>query len=187
MLQVCNSGHTFDNAVCKFAVRIVKPFGALSFTSLCRGWYFPLAEILQRLFANPTLAPHMVNQQHRTVGDPESFWGSPAFKGLCEDAGQVMAHPGDDAVCLLMSGGIDGVQLLTFGKRTATVLPLRVEDLPGHLVAKDIAVVTSMIIEGKHEPHELNDALDLPVSDYGKHLRALPSLTDHVVSNSRGS
>ena len=125
------------------------------------------------MFANPTLAPHLVNQAHRTVNDPESFWGSPAFKELNESVGGALTDSPAGTVCIIMSAGIDGVQLLTFGKRTATVLGSKVEDLPPALVQTALAVLPSLIVEGRHEPKDMVDILTVFCNDYEACLRAL--------------
>lgn len=60
---------------------------------------------------------------------------------------------------MLVSLGGDGVQLLNWGSRTATVIALKCEDLPPHLIQTGRAVSPLIVIEGPSEPSTLNHVL----------------------------
>lgn len=129
----------------------------------CRLWFFSPELFLRRLFGNPDLSQHLFWQRHRSVNDDQTYWGSPAFKLLDQDVDGALTQPRNFKT-ILLGIGADGVQLLNWGTRTATLIGLRCEDLPGHLRAKKVATFPVIIIEGKSEPHVLTHALRLVVS-----------------------
>lgn len=120
----------------------------------CRGWYIPVEEIVQQWCSNPIFGQHILEQKHRTIDDSETFFGSPAYRQLDCDLGGALSNP--NMRTLLLAGGLDGVQLLTFGKRTATIYGIKLVELPPELVQTADAVKVCIIVEGRHEPHRLN-------------------------------
>lgn len=126
---------------------------------------------MARMFADPVLAPHLLDPKHRTVSDDQTFWGSPEFRELDEHLGNVLTRQeGQDGIMhVLVSLGMDGVQLLNWGSRTATVAGIKVEDLPAHLSQTKAAVFPVMVIEGVQEPHNIQPALQLIVDFFHDH------------------
>ena len=55
------------------------------------------------------------------------------------------------------------MDLLNWGKRTATVIGLKLEDLPPHLVQTGEAVAPLIVIEGPNEPANMQYVNDLVV------------------------
>ena len=138
---------------------------------LCSGWYIPVEEIVQQWCSDPVLGQHILNQEHRTTDDPETFFGSPAYRQLDEDLGGALSNP--NIRTLLLTGGLDGVQLLTFGKRSATIFGVQLRELPPHLVQTAGAVRICIVVEGRHEPHRLNSIFKRFVSCIDDNGRAL--------------
>jgi hypothetical protein len=68
---------------------------------------------------------------------------------------------------ILLTLGGDGVQLVNWGSRTATVIGVKCEDLPPDLVQKGLAVKQLLVIEGPQELSVLNHALQA-VADFLK-------------------
>ena len=139
---------------------------------VCRLWFFSPLLFINRLMADPKLAPHLYKQRHRTYNDDQSFWGSPAFQHLNSALGGRLTQTDSPFKTLVFGIGIDGVQLLNWGSRTATVVGLKCEDLPPSLAFKNSATFPVMIIEGKQEPHVMNHALQLVIDFFKKHRGA---------------
>jgi hypothetical protein len=97
------------------------------------------------------------------MADRATFWGSDAFKQLDTDCAHALSSKGTKSVVLSIGG--DGVQLLNWGSRTATVVGLKCEDLPPHLALKGKAVRPLLVMEGPQEPSVLNHALQ-PAADF---------------------
>jgi hypothetical protein len=138
---------------------------------------------IRPFFGHPKLAPHLINQLHRTTDDPQTFCGSPAFKQLDQDLDGALAN--SDILTVLVSLGMDGVQILNWGSRTLTVIGIKCEDLPPHLVQSNLAICPTIVIEGKHEPHMLGDVLKLLVKFFLKHSNVHPSSWRRVCNETR--
>ena len=143
-------------------------------------WDFRVGEVVRGLLSDPEVRMHYLSKAHRTTGDDMTFWGSEQFRQLNADCAGVF----DDELlhAVLVSIGGDGVNIQNWGSRTATVIGLKLEDLPPHLVQKGLAVAPLFIIEGPKEPAVLQNVYKLVVDFFAKHapstdgVRALPAL-----------
>jgi hypothetical protein len=126
-----------------------------------------MERVVNRLLSNPDIRASVCSREHRTFRDPQSFWGSPQFKQLDDDCAGALTRA--DVNTLLLSIGGDGVQLLNWGTRTATVFAVKCEDLPGHLVQKGLAATPLMIVEGVQESAVLNHLLQGVAEFFRKH------------------
>jgi hypothetical protein len=124
---------------------------------ICRAWYFGVQRCLRRLLSDPDNLEDVCNRSARTTNDSATFYGSPQYKQLNIDCGGALDNK--KYLTLLLSLGGDGVQLLNWGCRTATVIGLKCEDLCPERVQSGRAVVPLMVIEGPQEPSVLNHAL----------------------------
>jgi hypothetical protein len=139
----------------------------LTHCGTCRLWSFNPEDTLRRLLANPQVRAHVLSPSHRTTADASTFWGSPQFKQLNQDCAGVFDDPRLTAVLLSIGG--DGVNIVNWGSRTATIIALKLEDLPEHLVQKGLAVAPLIVIEGPQEPSNLDFVYDLVVPFFSKH------------------
>lgn len=139
-----------------------------------RMWYFGMDVTLKGILADWDLARHIVQPRlYLTRDDKATFFGSPAFAQLEADLGGLFegADGGDTPAAqlgdtpVLFSIGIDAVQLLNWGSRSVTVVALRLVSLPASLARTARAVLTVMVIEGRHEPHRLEPVLK-PLIDF---------------------
>jgi hypothetical protein len=124
---------------------------------MSRFWSFGIDQCVRRLLADPATAPHILSKRARTTSDAASFYGSEAFQLLDADCAGALTR--EEVPTVLLSLGGDGVQLLNWGSRTATVVGIKCEDLPPELVQKGMAVKPLLVIEGHQEPSVLNHAL----------------------------
>jgi hypothetical protein len=85
------------------------------------------------------------------------------------DADCAGALTNSDILTVLLTLGGDGVQLVNWGSRTATVIGLKCEDLPPDLVQKGLAVKPLLVIEGPQEPSVLNHALQAAADFFTEH------------------
>jgi hypothetical protein len=145
----------------------------------CRFWYFGVDQCLRRLLADPVTGPHILSKTARTPDDPSTFHGSEAFRLLDADCAGALTRR--DIHTVLLSIGGDGVQLLNWGCRTATVIGMKCEDLPPELVQKGVAIKPLMVIEGPQEPSVLNHALQGAASFFVEHA---PSTNGKGVNHS---
>jgi hypothetical protein len=122
---------------------------------------------LQRLLADPVTGSHILSRSAQTTDDPSTFHGSEAFKQLDADCAGALTR--EDIHSVLLSIGGDGVQLLNWGCRTATVIGLKCEGLPPALVQKGIAIKPLVVIEGPQEPSVLNHVLQGAASFFLEH------------------
>lgn len=130
-------------------------------------WDLGIERAMGQFLEDPEIRKCLKDKLHRTTDDPGTFYGSPAYKDLDEDcAGALTMH---HVLTMLISIGGDGVQLLNWGKRTATVIALKCEDLPIHLVQTARAVAPLIIIEGPTEPGNLNSILQRTVDFLCEH------------------
>ena len=120
----------------------------------CRMWDFGLEQAITKFLDDPVLRENMKNKEHRTIDDPASFYGSPQFQQLDQDCAGALTS--NNVLTMLIGIGGDGVQLLNWGNRTATVVALKCEDQPPHIVQTGRAVAPLFVIEGPTEPSELN-------------------------------
>lgn len=130
-------------------------------------WDLGIERAMKKFLEDPEIRQCIKEKLHRTVNDPSSFYGSPAFKDLNDDcAGALMMA---NVLTMLISIGGDGVQLLNWGTRTATVISMKCEDLPMHLVQTGRAVTPIIIIEGPTEPATLDHILRGTADFLGAH------------------
>lgn len=124
---------------------------------MCRLWDLGIGRAAAKFLEDPELHSAIKAKAHRTTENPATFYGSQQYKDLDKDcAGALTAA---DVNTLMISVGGDGVQLLNWGSRVATVLAVKCEDLPAHLVQTGRAVAPLIIIEGPAEPSNLNHIL----------------------------
>jgi hypothetical protein len=128
-----------------------------------RFWYFGVEQCLDRLMADPVTAKHILARSARTTTDVGSFFLSKAYRLLDGDCAGALSN--SNVITVLLTLGGDGVQLVNWGSRTATVIGLKCEDLPPDLVQRGQAVKPLLVIEGPQEPSVLNHALQ-PVAEF---------------------
>lgn len=120
-------------------------------------WDFGIERALASLLEDADIRALVKNQEHRTTDEPSTFYGSPHFRQLDADCAGALTNRCVRTILLSLGG--DGVQLLNWGKRTATVIAAKCEDMPQHLVQTGRAVTPLLIIEGPDEPSHLNHIL----------------------------
>lgn len=120
---------------------------------------------LKHFLSDPDLRRHIISKEHRDVDNPDSYYGSQAFKDLDAALGGALTSTDPDMKVVEVSIGGDGVQLLNWGTRTATLIVLKCESLPTSLVQTGVACVPLLVIEGKHEPKVLQHVLK-PIVDF---------------------
>lgn len=125
----------------------------------CRYWDFGVVPVVKDMFQDPNFREHY--QQPRRYDDPSSYHASQAFKDYDRAAnyrcGQARGE-GIPATCMFQIGG-DGVSLLNFGQRTATVIGIRCEELPGEASQSNMAWRPIIIVEGPKETTNLKHIL----------------------------
>ena len=136
-------------------------------SAACRLWDFGAEQVVRRVLAEPSVRAHFLSKSHRTRLDESTFWGSPQFAQLNKDCARVFDSSSLDAVVFSIGG--DGVNIQNWGSRTATVIALKLEDLPEHLVQKGLAVAPLFIIEGPQEPSNLRHVYERVVPFLCKH------------------
>ena len=160
-----------DECACEAGLCAVTQISnAANIADVRRLWFIVPTEFLQRLFANPDFAAHLLAQLHRTVDDSQTYFGGEAFARFSAYHGGVMLS--DGVVTVLFTVGQDGVKLVNIGIRTATLVLLHCEDLPPHLVQTLAALFPAIVIEGRHEPHNLKWVLQLLVDWFWEHRGA---------------
>lgn len=130
---------------------------------VCSMWDLGIKRVVQNFLEDPEIRALVKLKEHRTTGDAQTFYGSQHFKDLDEDCAGALTS--DAVSSMLISIGGDGVQLLNWGTRTATVIAVKLEDLPTHMVQTGRAVAPLIIIEGPDEPSNLNHILRQTVDD----------------------
>lgn len=125
----------------------------------CRYWDLGIHNALAKFLEDPEIREHIKSRAHRTTDDHCTYFGSPSFATLNSDCAGILTQVDAPANTMLVSLGGDGVQLLNWGARTATVIALKCEDLPPHLIQTGRAVSPLIIIEGPSEPSTLNHVL----------------------------
>lgn len=133
----------------------------------CRMWYFDVESSLRRLLSDPEVRHHIQQRTARRHGDPSSFFASEAFRMLDDDCAHALTD--EQVLSIVLSLGGDGVQLLNWGARTATVIGLKCEDLPPHLVQTGRAVLPLAVVEGPQEPAVLKHILAPAAQFFLKH------------------
>lgn len=142
-------------------------------------WILGPEEAINKFLNDPDLRRAIESQEHRTTDDRETFWGSPAFQELNAACGGKLT---DKTVkSIIISVGGDGVQLLNWGTRTATVIAVKCDDLPPHLAHTGLAVAPLIVIEGPHEPSNLNPVLKETVDFLLKHSPVPSAAGDGVL------
>ena len=119
-------------------------------TAGCGALAFGAEEVIRRLRVNPAVRAHVLSMQHRTRRDRSTFWGSSLFWQLNKDCAGAFTDASLDAA--LFSIGGDGVNTRNWGTRKATVIALKLEDLPKDLVQMGLAASPLFIIEGPQKP-----------------------------------
>ena len=121
------------------------------------------------MFQNPAFRRWY--QADRPYTDPTSFFASQAFKAYDEATGGRVGpgRPANVAPTVMLQLGGDGVSLLNFGQRTATVIGVRCEELPGEVSQSHMAWRPVIVIEGPKEVTVLHNILANMVSQLQKH------------------
>jgi hypothetical protein len=88
--------------------------------------------------ADPLTARSILARSSRSTPDAGSFFSSPEYKLLDADCAGALSNSA--ILTVLLTLGSDGVQLVNWGSRTATVIGVKFEDLPPDLVQKGLAV-----------------------------------------------
>lgn len=140
-------------------------------------WFFGVGETLKKILSDPQLRKHALSREHRTTDDSETFWGSDQYKELNKDTAGAAAGSS-----VLMSIGGDGLDLNNWGRRTATVWGLKIEDLPAELVQKGSAVAPLVIVEGPQEPANVQPVNELIVAFFKKHQPSADNESAHCCS-----
>lgn len=138
-----------------------------SLCAACSMWYFDVESSLRRLLSDPEVRRHILARTARRTEDPTSFFASEAYRLLDEDCAKILSD--EQVLSIVLSLGGDGVQLLNWGTRTATVIGLKCEDLPPHLVQTGRAVLPLVVVEGPKEPAVLKHILAPAAKFFAKH------------------
>lgn len=145
-----------------------------------------MEETLRKYFANRKLQleTYLRANGGREAPNTGSFFASPAFHQLNADCAGLLtdkerAQRGE--LALLLSVGVDGVQLLNWGARTATVVGLKLEEGPEDQVQKAAAVAPLLVIEGPQEPSKLAPALDKVTDFFVKHAPSTNGKSAHLI------
>lgn len=120
-------------------------------------WDLGIERAITSFLEDENVRSMVKSKAHRTTDDGATFYGSTHFKQLDQDCAGALTKEGVNT--LLLSAGGDGVQLLNWGKRTATVIAVKNEDLPIHMIQSGRAVCPILVIEGPDEPSILNHIL----------------------------
>lgn len=143
----------------------------------CRFWDFGLVQAVRDMFADPKFRAYY--RLPRPYTDPGSYFCSRAFKDYDHKAGGIVG-PGRPhwvpRTVMLQFGG-DAVSLLNFGNRSATVIGIRCEDLPGEVCQTNLAWRPLIIVEGPKETTVLSGIL----------ARTIGSLQEHAPMAMAGS
>ena len=135
----------------------------------CRYWDFGIVEVVKDMFKSSKFREQY--QHARPYDDPTSYFASAAFKAYVAAAnGRVgRDRPADVCpTCMLQLGG-DGVSLLNFGQRTATVIGVRCEELRGEFSQSNLSWRPIIIIEGPQETKVLHRILEATVNKLRMH------------------
>ena len=121
------------------------------------------------MFQNPKF--RQMYRTGRRYDDPTTYFGSPAFQAyhaaMNEQVGQNRSN-NVAPTCMFQLGG-DGVSLLHFGQRTATVIGVRCEELPGEVSQSHLAWRPIIVIEGPKETTVMHKILAATVRQLQKH------------------
>lgn len=126
-------------------------------------------EVVKDMFKNSKFREQY--QHDRPYDDPTSYFASAAFKAYDTAANGRVGKDRPAAVaptCMLQLGG-DGVSLLNFGQRTATVIGIRCEELRGEFSQSHLAWRPIIIIEGPQETAVLHNILEATVNKLRMH------------------
>lgn len=148
----------------------------------CRYWDLGIENAISKFLEDPEIRAHVKSRAHRSTHDPSSFYGSQNFQDLDTDCAGILTQENPTANTMLISLGGDGVQLLNWGARTATVIALKCEDLPPHLIQTARAVSPLIIIEGPSEPSILDHVLRKTVTFLHNHAPSTSGHSAHLLS-----
>lgn len=163
-MHFCSRCHCNADAVC---IRM--------FSRTCRYWDFGLVNVLTSMFQNPKF--RRMYRTGRRYDDPTTYFGSPAFKAYDAAMNERVGENRPNHVpptCMFQLGG-DGVSLLNFGQRTATVIGVRCEELPGEVSQSHLAWRPIIVIEGPKETMVLHEILAATVRQLQAHA-PMPTL-----------
>lgn len=125
--------------------------------------------VIKDMFQDPAFRKEYM--QPRNYDDPTSYHACDAFKAYDDAAGGNVGQnrpPGFPATCMFQLGG-DGVSLLNFGQRSATVIGVRCEELSGDVSQTHMAWRPVIIIEGPRETTNLRHILANTVQQLCNH------------------
>lgn len=113
-------------------------------------------QAVRDMFADPTF--RSLYEKGRNYTDPASYFASNAFRAFDGDChGRVGPdRPINVHRTVMLQFGGDGVSLLNFGQRTATVIGVRCEELPPEFGHSRLAWRPVIVVEGPKEPSNLS-------------------------------
>lgn len=135
----------------------------------CRYWDFGILPVIKDMFKDPAFRARY--KQPRAYDDPTCYFACEAFKAYDAAAdGKVGRNrpPDFPCTCMFQLGG-DGVSLLNFGQRSATVIGVRCEELSGDVSQTRLAWYPVIIIEGPKDPTNLQYILEDTVKQLCRH------------------
>ena len=135
----------------------------------CRFWDFGIAESVKMCFQDDSF--RNAHGRGRNHSDPSSYFASKAFLALDEKCGWKLGRwrPGDCTASSLWQIGADGVRLITFDQRTATVYAIRCEELPANMGCIRAAWQPFLIVEGPKESTNVTHILSSTIKTLCKH------------------
>ena len=140
-------------------------------TSACmhRYWDSGIVEVIKDMFKGSKFR----DQYHQPCKyeDPTSYFAKAAFRAYDSTANGRVSKDKPDHVfpsCMLQLGG-DGVSLLNFGQRTATVIGVRCEELCGEFSQSNLAWRPVIIIEGPKETMVLHNIMKATIDKLRRH------------------
>lgn len=136
---------------------------------MCRFWDFGIVDVVKDMFKSPRFRE--LYHEGRNYDDPASYFASRAFKEYDKAANGVVgaARPDHVKPTVMLQLGGDGVSLLNFGQRTATVIGVRCEELTGEASHSHLAWRPVIVIEGPKETTVLHNIMASTVNMLRRH------------------
>lgn len=141
----------------------------IEYPHACRYWDFGILPVIQDMFKDPAFRAGY--KQPRAYDDRTSYFACEAFKEYDAAAnGKAGMHrpPNSPPTCMFQLGG-DGVSLLNFGQRSATVIGVRCEEMPGDVSQTRLSWRPVIIIEGPRETTNLQYIMEDTVKQLCMH------------------
>lgn len=123
------------------------------------------------MFADPKFRLLYDNGRCRKYDDNTTYFGSEAFRRYDGKAlGRVgPGRPQGVLPTIMLQVGGDGVSLLNFGNRTATVIGIRCEELPPEASQSNLAWRPVIVVEGPKETTALNGIMANTIRQLQEH------------------